>query len=95
MRYSIATTASPPDVLRLARETFGPAGHGLRLTTQDLSSVRLEAAAGFVALEATRDPAGQTVVVVETREFDAEARRFLASLPHWTLWARIKAAMRR
>ena len=81
MRYSSLTDASGPDVITRAVETFGPAGHGLRLTGRDMLSARLESPVGHVALEASRTEDGRTEVIIETREFDREVEAFITALP--------------
>jgi hypothetical protein len=94
MRYSATTSATPPDVIRMARGAFGPTGTGLRLAQQELLAARFEGQVGFVRVEAERMPDGTTEVVVETRELDAEVRRFLAGLPRQSLCGALRARMR-
>jgi hypothetical protein len=91
MRYSTQTTVSPAQALLLARSAFGGEGAGLRVSDLTLTSARFTSAAGFIAVKARLLPDGATEVVLETREFDAEARRFLVSLPRQT-W--LRAALR-
>jgi hypothetical protein len=81
MRYSAHTSASPAAALMMARAAFGEAGAGLRVSDLTLTSARFASDVGFVAFEAQRLPSGMTEVVLETREFDAEVRRFLLGLP--------------
>lgn len=81
MRYSSLTDASGPDVIIRAVETFGPAGHGLRLTGRDMLSARFESRVGHVALEASRTADARTEVIIETREFDREVEAFITALP--------------
>ena len=85
MRYSTTTTASPPDVIKLARDTFGADGVGLRLATLDLLQARFEGPTGHVAVEARRVDE-MTEVVLETREFDREVRAFIDRLPRQSIW---------
>lgn len=92
MRYSAETTAPPADVLRRAREAFGAGGAGLRLSALTLTTARFEAAAGHVLVEATRARGQLTAVVIETREFDDDARRFLLALPRQPWWRRLRRA---
>lgn len=80
MRYSTHTDTSGPDVIARAVETFGPAGHGLRMTARDLLSARFESPVGHVAIEAARTD-GQVEVTIETREFDREVEAFILALP--------------
>jgi len=71
---------SQAEVLRRAREAFGPAGAGLRLASAALLSASYSHASGHVSL--TIEPGhGENTVVIETREFDAEVVRFIAALP--------------
>ena len=95
MRYSAETTVTPPAVLRKARSVFGADGAGLRLSDLTLSSARFTGTAGFVAVEASRQPHGPTSVIIETQEFDLEARRFLLELPRqsWlvALWRQLRS----
>lgn len=81
MRYSSLTDASGPDVITRAVETFGPAGHGLRLSARDMLSARFESGVGHVALEASRTNDSRTEVIIETREFDREVEAFITALP--------------
>lgn len=81
MRYSSLTDASGPDVIIRAVETFGPAGHGLRLTQRDMLSARFESPVGHVAVEAARTDDHRTEVILETREFDHEVQQFITDLP--------------
>ena len=98
MRFSAETSASPATALMLARSAFGEAGAGLRIGDLTLTSARFVSDAGFVAFEAQRLPSGMTEVVLETREFDAEARRFLLGLPrHSALrsaWRRVRSKIK-
>jgi hypothetical protein len=80
MRYSSETVAPAPEIIRLAREAFGPAGAGLPMTRLDLLRVEFRSGAGYVGLTVEPGEARNTVVV-ETLELDAEVRRFLARLP--------------
>lgn len=81
MRYSSLTDASGPDVITRSVETFGPAGHGLRLTGRDMLSARFESPVGHVAVEASRTEDSRTEVIIETREFDREVEAFITRLP--------------
>lgn len=80
MRYSGTTHATVPEILQRARATFGPSGAGLRLASTDLTSATYAHASGHVTV-AIQPGFGENVVVVETREFDADAVRFIAALP--------------
>jgi hypothetical protein len=97
MRYSAHTIVSPATALILARKAFGADGAGLRLTDLTLTSARFSSEPGFVAIEAVRLSAGRTEVVLETREFDAEARSFLLKLPRYTrlgaIWRRARSKL--
>jgi hypothetical protein len=98
MRYSARTSASPTEALMLARAAFGDTGAGLRISDLTLTSARFASDVGFIAFEAERLPDGATEVVLETREFDAEARRFLLGLPrHSALraaWRRVRSKLK-
>jgi hypothetical protein len=94
VRYSASTTATPAQALRLARVAFGAEGAGLRLADLALTSARYSGGGGFVSVDARRTPAGATEVIVETREFDAEARHYLRSLPHQAWWSTLWRRMR-
>jgi hypothetical protein len=98
MRYSAQTSASPTTALMLARAAFGETGAGLRISALTLTSARFTGDAGFVAVQAQRLPSGVTEVVLETREFDAEARSFLLGLPRHsalrTAWRRVRSKIK-
>jgi hypothetical protein len=91
VRYSTITTAPPADVFKYARDWFGPSRCGLRLVSQDLSSVGFSSPAGAVRVEARRTHDDATEVVIEAREFDAEAVEFIRALPRAGYWRRISA----
>lgn len=93
MRYSAETSASPARVLLLARERFGTAGEGLALTDASLERVAFGGPVGYVAVEARRGNGG-AVVIVETREFDDAARRFLLDLPRQSRFAALARMIR-
>jgi hypothetical protein len=93
MRYSATTTASPPEVIRLARDAFGADGAGMRLAELDLLQARFEAPVGHVAVEARRVE-GLTEVLLETREFDREVRAFINKLPRQSMWRSLLARIR-
>jgi hypothetical protein len=80
MRYSSETVAPAPEIIRRAREAFGPAGLGLSLARLDLLQAEFRSDTGYVGL--TVEPgAKRNTVIMETRELDAEVRSFLARLP--------------
>lgn len=89
MRYGTVTDASGPDVISRVVETFGPAGHGLRLTERGLLNARLESPLGHVQVEAVRTGDGRSEVTIETREFDREVQAFINTLPRYSAIGRL------
>jgi hypothetical protein len=97
MRASAQTTASAGEILRAARERFGPSGAGLQLEHIGMLDASFRGGAGFVALSIEPKPGRGNTVIVETRELDDEVLRFLRGLPrrHWTAAPRRWLRMRR
>jgi hypothetical protein len=69
----------PEDVIKRAITFFGPGGLGLTIQEQDAGSVTLEGSGGGVNISATAAVKGSTVDV-ESREWEIQAKNFLASL---------------
>lgn len=95
MRYSATTSAPSANIIELARQAFGPHGAGLRMTSVGMTEVRFDGDAGIghvtIAIE-RRD--GTNEVVIETREFDDEAVRFISQLPRPSLWRQLRRRIR-
>jgi hypothetical protein len=94
MRYSAETTAPAGEIMRRAREAFGPTGAGLQLTSTDLLNVTYSHPSGYVSVNIEPNRGGNTVVV-ETREFDDPAVRFLGTLPRRSLLSQLVRRFRR
>ena len=67
------------EVLGAAEDFFGPGGLGLELTGRRENCVSFAGGGGHVAVE-TCPSGGRTEVIVEAREWEQDARRFLAGL---------------
>ena len=78
IRLAARTRRTPKEVIRTAVVFFGPDGLGLRIASQAPDRASFEGGGGFVTVGAqARDPSGRTEVVVDAREWEADARRFL------------------
>jgi hypothetical protein len=78
IRLAARTRRTPEEVIRTAVAFFGPGGLGLRIANQAPDRAGFEGGGGFVTVGAqARDPRGETEVVVDAREWEADARRFL------------------
>jgi hypothetical protein len=93
MRYQVSTELTPQEALQQAIAHFGPGGVGLQITSQTLFGVVLQGGGGYVAI--TVQPGHeQTVLELETREWDYPVRQFMAQVsrrrPWWRRWWRRK-----
>lgn len=69
----------PDQVIKRAVDFFGAKGYGLILKEEDESSAYLEGAGGGVRVSTARTKKGSTVDV-EAREWEIQAKDFIASL---------------
>ncbi|MBC7227725.1 MAG: hypothetical protein H5T61_10900 [Thermoflexales bacterium] len=79
-RYSAETRRSPEKVLEKALAFFGPGGLGLTVEEQSDCCLRLTGGGGHVWIQIELGESGRTSVVLETREWDSQAMRFLKIL---------------
>ncbi len=79
-RYGKETRRPPEQVLERALAFFGPGGLGMTVEAQDECSIRLGGGSGYVVVQALLCDSGRTSVTLETREWDAQAVRFLEIL---------------
>ncbi len=79
-RYGKETRRSLEQVLERTLAFFGPGGLGMTVEAQDECSIRLSGGGGYVVLQALPCESGRTSVTLETREWDAQAIRFLEIL---------------
>lgn len=79
-RYGKETRRSPEQVLERALAFFGPAGLGLTVEEQSACCLRLTGGGGYVLVQVGAAESGRTSVILETREFDYQAARFLETL---------------
>ena len=85
MRYQVMTVQTPQEVLERAMRHFGPQGAGLRVTSQNLLGVVFQGGGGYVAV--TLQPsAEETVVELETREWDFPVQQFMAQIHRRRFW---------
>jgi hypothetical protein len=95
MRYQVITGLTPCEVAEHAIGHFGPHGAGLRLTSQTSQSLMFQGRGGHVAITIT--PGIQTILELETQEWDEAGQQFMAQvsrrrwLARW--WRRRKPAM--
>jgi len=73
------TKIKPEDVKKRAVDFFGPKGLGLKITSEESCSVCLEGGGGDVRVAASKAEKGATVDL-ETREWESQAKDFMASL---------------
>ena len=74
--YSKETTLAPAEVLARADQFFGDGGVGLVEAERDDCSARFEGGGGHVYVHVVEKNAA-TVVGVDSREWDYQARQFL------------------
>lgn len=91
MRYEVHTILSSQEICTRAEAHFGPPGAGLRLSTQHPLGMVFQGGGGYVAL--TLQPgADETVVELETREWDYPVQQFMAQVHKrrrwWHRWRR-------
>ncbi len=79
-RYGRETRRSPEQVLERALAFFGPGGLGLTVEEQNDCYLRLTGGGGHVLVQVGTAESGRTSVIVETREWDDQAARFLETL---------------
>lgn len=96
MRYEVTTDATPREALEQAVIFFGPGGEGLQLTTKRPGSLIFQGGGGHVAITA-RPRGEETVLDLETHEWDVAVQKFMAQVGrrrHWwkRWWKRRKAA---
>jgi hypothetical protein len=81
IRLATRTRQQPDRVIQVAVAFFGPAGLGLEVKDRAERCATFEGGGGFVAVEAAvPETASATDVVVDAREWEHDARRFVASL---------------
>jgi hypothetical protein len=73
------TKTKPEDVKKRAIAFFGPKGLGLKITSEEACSVCLVGGGGDVRVAAAREEKG-TKVDIETREWEPQAKDFMALL---------------
>lgn len=79
-RYSAETRRSPEKVVKKALAFFGPGGLGLTVEEQGDCCLHLTGGGGYVRIQIELGESGRTSVVLETREWDSQAMRFLEIL---------------
>jgi hypothetical protein len=85
MRYQVITVQTPQEILEQAIRHFGPQGAGLHMTSQNLLGVVFQGGGGYVVV--TLQPsAEETVVELETREWDFPVQQFMARIHRRRRW---------
>jgi hypothetical protein len=84
MRYQVSTSLTLPDVLERAIAYFGPGGQGLILTSQSDQSLMFQGGGGHVAI--TVQPGAETILELETREWDYAVQQFMAQISGRRRW---------
>jgi hypothetical protein len=79
IRIAKQTNMSPENIIERASKYFGKGGQELTETQRNLCCISFEGAGGYVAVSVTDEDKHRTVDV-ETREFEYQAKQFLAKL---------------
>ncbi len=85
MRYEVRTLREPADILARAVTHFGSEGTGLRVGSQTMFGVVFEGGGGYVAV-LVRPDVEDTVVELETREWDFPVRQFMKAIHQPRRW---------
>lgn len=86
MRYGAETRLTVKELMDRAIGFYGPTGRcGLTITEQGPYRIVFAGGGGYVIATAHRAPSGSRIEL-EVREFDSEARKFLAMLPRPGGW---------
>ncbi len=90
MRYEVKTSLTPEEVIEDACHYFGPGRTGLEVTSQTAQGVVLQGGGGYVAIQV--QVADNTIVDIETREWDYPVQQFMAHIGRrrwwWSNWWR-------
>lgn len=89
MRYEVTTSMTPEEVIEYALGYFGPGQTGLEVTSQTSQGVVFQGGGGYVAIQI--QPAANTTVDIETREWDYPVQQFMSRLGRrrwWSNWWR-------
>lgn len=79
IRVAKQTNLSPEKIIERASNYFGKGGQELTETQRNPCCISFEGAGGYVAVSVTDEDKHRTVDV-ETREFEYQAKQFLAKL---------------
>jgi hypothetical protein len=79
IRVAKQSRLSPEEIIERASKYFGKGGQELAETQRNLCCISFEGAGGYVAVSVTEEDEHRTVDV-ETREFEYQAKQFLARL---------------
>jgi hypothetical protein len=79
IRVAKQTRLSPEEIIERAAKYFGKGGEGLTETERNLCCISFEGVGGYVAVSVTDEDIHRTVDV-ESREFEYQAKQFLARL---------------
>lgn len=89
MRYEVTTSLTPEEVIEEACNYFGPGRTGLEVTSQTSQGIVFQGGGGYVAIQI--QPAAETIVDLETREWDYPVQQFMARIGQrrwWSKWWR-------
>ncbi len=73
------TRKRPEEVLKKAKLFFGTEGKGLEISSEDSCCISFTGGGGFASISVSED-AAYTVVKVEAREWEYQAKEFLSTL---------------
>jgi hypothetical protein len=82
-RYGIKSKLNPTEALEAAVAFFGPDGIGLTIQDQDENCATFIGSGGYVSVftcEPEDDSSAGSELELETREWDYDVKRFMASL---------------
>jgi hypothetical protein len=77
--YSIETKHSSAEVMAQAEVFFGPGGVGLAMESRGDCCLYFEGGGGYVQISVPPSE-GKITVEIETREWDYQARQFMAQI---------------
>lgn len=84
MRYQVTTALTPRQALEHAIAHFGPQGLGLAVISQTPRGMVFQGGGGHVAV--TVQPGAETVLELETREWDYAVQQFMGRVSRRQRW---------
>lgn len=85
MRYEVQTSRTPEEVKNEALSFFGEGGLGLTRTGESPDSVTFSGGGGYVSISIEKK-AENTLVLLETREWDYQVQEFMKHISTKSWW---------